>query len=518
MTLDIQNQIQNTSVAVRRWILFGSAVLIGSFLVGYLANLNQTLPALIIAGMYLLAVLILWPESITLIVIFLIYINAAAVVINFHNVPTIVGQMVMGLLIIPFGIYFLFRREKIIINPVLIAMTVYLSIQAAGGVFAIRPDIAGGKIQDFLIEGIALYFLILNLVRTPTMLRLAIWAVVLASLAMGALSLYQETTQTYSNNYWGFAQVGTGFGTGEENLQGEIMKPRLVGPIGEDNRYAQIMVVAAPLALFLAMGERKIPLKILGLIGAFFIVAGALLTYSRGGMGALAAIIGFMVLFRFVKVRTLAIVLACLLLIPIAVPNFTGRLVKLQNVTLEGILTNDPETGIMQADSSVRSRATEMISSWLMFADYPLIGVGPGNYATHYHDYAYDVGIEVKLANRQAHTLYGGIAAETGFLGIVSFFMIVFLSLRDLFRARQGWLKVNPTQAAIAGGLILGIIAYLVSGIFLHFAYIRYFWLIMGIAGAAGAIYQTEVLSRKEAAIAVSGATPTSLPSETKTR
>jgi hypothetical protein len=34
-------------------------------------------------------------------------------------------------------------------------------------------------------------------------------------------------------------------------------------------------------------------------------------------------------------------------------------------------------------------------------------------------------------------------------------------------------------------GLEVALIAYLANSIFLHFAYIRYFWLMMGLAGAA---------------------------------
>ena len=37
-------------------------------------------------------------------------------------------------------------------------------------------------------------------------------------------------------------------------------------------------------------------------------------------------------------------------------------------------------------------------------------------------------------------------------------------------------------------GLQAALIAYLANSIFLHFAYIRYFWLVMGLAGAASYI------------------------------
>jgi len=494
-------QLTNTSSSSWRKYLFLATILIVAVFLSYSVFHNIFITTIILGVILLIAFALFWPWMLTLAVFFLLYSNTIAVAIQYHHVPYIVGGLLIGLLLIPLVKIIVIDREKVIINRTLLLMLIFVAIQAIGGVFASRPDIAMDKVITFLLEGVVLYFLVLNTVRTPRMLRYAIWAVVTAGLFMGAISFYQELTHTYDNNYWGFAQWGTSFGTGQSNLLGDVVAPRLEGPIGDDNRYAQVMIVIAPLAFFLAIGEKDKKLKILPLAATFFIIVGALLTYSRGGLIALVSIIILIVLLRFIKFRYLVILLVGAVLVTLAVPNFAVRLTKLQNITLSGLFNKNSTSGIESADSSVQGRATEMISSALMFADYPLFGVGPGNYAVHYQEYAPKVGFEVKVADRQAHTLYGGIAAENGLLGIICFLLILYLPLRDLYNNRPALLESNFLQASIMTGLFLGIIAYMVTGIFLHANFIRFFWLIMGIAGAAVNIYQSGLSVDKKAAL-----------------
>jgi O-antigen ligase len=482
-------------------LLFLATVLVIAAFFSYTFTRNILITAILLGGILFIAVALFWTWMFTPVIFFLLYSNTVAIAVQFHHVPYIVGALFLGLLVIPFAKIVIIDREKIIVNRTLILMLIFLSIQAVGAISASRPDLAMDKVTTFLVEGLVLYFLVLNTVRTPRMLRFSIWAVIAAGLLMGAISFYQEITHTYDNNYWGYAQWGTAFGTGQSNLLGDMVAPRLEGPIGDDNRYAQVMIVIAPLAFLLAIGEPEIKRKLLPLAATFFILVGALLTYSRGGLIALAGVIILMVVLRFIKLRYLAILLVIALLAPIAVPNFAARLVSLQNITLSGLLNNSSASGIGSADTSVQSRATEMISSALMFADYPLFGVGPGNYAVHYQEYAPKAGFYVMLANRQPHTLYGGIAAEDGIFGIICFLLILYVSLVELFRARREWLECNFTLASIATGLFLGIIAYMVTGIFLHLAYVRFLFLLIGLAGATGSIHRSGLPADKKAAL-----------------
>ena len=74
--------------------------------------------------------------------------------------------------------------------------------------------------------------------------------------------------------------------------------------------------------------------------------------------------------------------------------------------------------------------------------------------------------------------------------------------------------KFNPTSVKrkIITGFFLAIVAYLGTGFFLHFAYIRFFWLIVALASAAVHIAGQLTIARRpeRQALAASGASATS--------
>ncbi len=76
------------------------------------------------------------------------------------------------------------------------------------------------------------------------------------------------------------------------------------------------------------------------------------------------------------------------------------------------------------------------------------------------------------------------IAAEHGALGLVSFLAILFVTFRELSQVRRRLLDDRPDIANLATGFILAIATYLATGLFLHFSYVRYFWLMLALASA----------------------------------
>jgi hypothetical protein len=66
------------------------------------------------------------------------------------------------------------------------------------------------------------------------------------------------------------------------------------------------------------------------------------------------------------------------------------------------------------------------------------------------------------------------------------------VTLRNLERTRKRFAQSRPELANMATAFMLAIITYMASGLFLHFAYIRYFWLMMALAGAASYIAAQE--------------------------
>lgn len=459
---------------------------------------QEPLLALAAAAAALLSILVLlWPDLPTLVVLFILYSNAAVVAVQFHGLPFIIGLAVPLLLIIPLAHYLIFQREKLVFNAVVVLMIALLAVQALGTIFARRIDAALESLVTFGLEGIALYLLILNAIRTTKMLRLATWALVMAGLLLGALSFYQQLSGTFERNYGGFAQVSNAaFRTGQTSIQGEIEQPRLSGSIGEQNRYAQTMLMLFPLALFLFWGERSPWLRVLAALGALFIALGVAVTFSRGAAVSFVLLILVMTLMRYVKPYQLALVVFSLLLTLFLVPEYGVRLASLD--AFADLTSSNQDFNITSADGSTRSRLTEMAAAGLAFAEHPLVGVGPGMFPYHYQEYAEQVGLRVLDARRQAHSLLPGIAAEQGLSGLLIFLAIVTLTLRDLARARRRCKRDQPMLANLATGYFLAIVAYGATGLFLHMGYIRFFWLIMALAGVAG-----QLASKNEGSVGI---------------
>jgi putative inorganic carbon (hco3(-)) transporter len=442
---------------------------------------NQPIYALGIVVVAILTIAILaWPEVSTLIVIAILYSNAAVVAVRYHGVPEFIGASTPVLLMIPLASYLVFRRQKLIITPTLPLIFLFLVIQVVGTVFAEYTGAAITALTSFLVEGIGLYFLITNVIRTPAMLRRVTWLLIIIGAILGGLSFYQDVTQTYKNNYLGFAQISnTAFHTGAETINGEVDQRRLAGPLGDQNRYAQIMLMLVPLALFRFLGERSTLLRLLAVVITALIALGVALTFSRGAAVGFVLVLVIMMFMRYIKPWQLGLLILGVIVLLEVVPEYRTRLVTIETVSS---LTSE-ERGA-SADGSIRSRVTEGLAALLVFVDHPLVGVGPGVFRYYYQDYAEIVGLRVQAADRQAHNLYLGMAAENGSLGIGCFLALVVTTMRGLAKTRRQLMQSQPELSFIATGFLLAIAAYLLTGIFLHFAYIRYFWLMLALADA----------------------------------
>jgi O-antigen ligase len=304
-----------------------------------------------------------------------------------------------------------------------------------------------------------------------------VWVLLAVGAILGGLSLHQELTQNFSSDYQGFAQVG-----GSQNVLGtQGPESRTAGPLGRANRYAQILVLLLPLVFAIVWGRHSRGATLLAIGAGFLISIAAALTLSRGAAVGFALVLLVMLFLRYIKLRHIAIVAVALFALFVVVPQYGARLDTLQSVP--GIAGEG-----QQLDSSVRSRITETIAAALVFADHPLIGVGPGLFPTYYLQYAGEFGLRVRPEDREAHNLYFGIASDTGLLGSFFFFGAIAVTVRDLSRTRSRLIRVRPRLAHLAAGFMLAIVAYLTTGIFLHLAFERYLWLMLALGAAVTAI------------------------------
>ncbi len=424
-----------------------------------------------------------WSEAITLAVIFLIYSNAVVVGIRFYGVPWVAGAAVPLLLLVPIAYYLVVRRERLIVGPVVPLIVVMLGIQMAGLLVSRAPDVSLRVIFVSATEGLLLYLLLINAVRTPGTLRRAVWVLLLIGIVLGGLALYQQLTGNFGNQFAGFAQVKDASPDPAGELPpGVFRNPRVCGPVGEINRFAQIMAMLLPLAFMQFSLERSWRMRLLALVAMVLITIAVAMTLSRGAAVGIVLMVIVLVAMREIRLRHAAMIALTLAGLTLLVPQYRQRLTSF--VSLAGAMSNRGAT-LSQADGSIRSRITEMGAAALAFADNPILGVGPGMFPYHYRQYADQVGVKTKLTRRRAHCLYLEVAAETGVVGVMCFIAILLVTLRHLAKARGRLTRKRSPQAKIVTAFLLSILCYMFTGLFLHLAYVRFFWLMMALAWAA---------------------------------
>jgi len=423
-----------------------------------------------VAGILGIVVLALRPDVATLIVVAIVYSNAAVVAVRVHDVPFTLAAGSSFLLAAPLAYFLLVRRERLIIPPAVPWILGYLVVLLVSTMLSRDSGSASQAVGTFVGEGLMLYLLIVNSVRTERM-TLAIVCVLLAvGTVLGVLSLHQEITQNFSNDYLGFAHIGG-------DPTGEVAESRTAGPFDGANRYAQILVLLLPLVFAIVWGRYSRRATLLAIGSGVMISIAMALTLSRGAAVGFALVLAVMLVLRYIKLRHMAVLIVAVVALLFVVPQFGTRLESLDS--LPGVAGEGVE-----ADGSIRSRITEMIAAALVFVDHPIIGVGPNQFPTYYIAYAEEFGLHVRTEDREAHNLYLGIAAETGIFGSFFFFGAIAVTIRDLARTRSRLIHVRPRLAHLAAGLMLAIVAYLTTGIFLHLAFERYLWLMLALGAA----------------------------------
>lgn len=422
----------------------------------------------------------------TYLAVFIIYSNAAVVAVRFHGLPFVVAAGVPLLLGVPLLYYLLLRRQELVITPVTLLALVFLLVELLGTLFSKYVDVAAANVLTFFSEGFAIYVLLTNVIRRPQTLRGVLWAVLLAGILLAAFPIFQYATGTYDNNYGGFAQAdGAGVTTGQD-LFGDVRQLRVAGAIGEKNFYAQMMLMIVPIGVMQASAEKSWPLRLLALLSAGLSAAAVALTFSRGAAVGFVVMLVVAVFMRAVSTRQFSMIVLVAAVLLMLFPVYATRVTSVLSIT--SFLQDDTEVDV---DRAIEGRLTEMLVAGLIFADHPWVGVGPGVYKYYSRAYSNDVGLLQLTGTREAHSLYLALAADTGLPGLLAFLAIVAIAIYDLGRVRKQFRHTNPAFANMSSGVLLGLVSYLTTGIFLHMAYERYFWLMLGIAVAAANIART---------------------------
>lgn len=347
----------------------------------------------------------------------------------------------------------------------------YFMVVIASFLVASDKGRAMSDITD-LGKDIVIIYCILFALRHSQTWKQTNWLILITTALLCLLSVYQLVTNNYEQTFFQLAAIQM------DRALGTSSTPRIAGPINAPNLWAQALVAVATLLVFRIFHEKRTIVKLAAVLMLGILLYVVLNTYSRGAYLVIAidaVLILFMFRRRFNPMILIAGAVILILVVPFLPATYSDRFTSLFVVTAEN--------GIYQ-DTSLRGRSSEMLTGLAMFADHPILGVGAGNYPANYQRYAQLIGIEFRAEARDPHSLYVQLLAETGILGTIAFLGMVFFLFDALNRACRA-LERSPRLAdwlPWISAYRFAILSYLLTSIFLHNAYIRYFWILIAMA------------------------------------
>jgi putative inorganic carbon (HCO3(-)) transporter len=411
-----------------------------------------------------------------------IYLNLSQALVRHHGLPSLLQLLAVPLVVAAWARRGDLARRRALAHPVGLALLAYGLLLVASTAWADDVALADGRVREHG-RMLVVYALAASLAAGRVQLRAALRTIVVAGAFLSLLALVQAATGDWGNDFGGLARVK------RAQVYDDVFEPRVAGPLGDPNFFAQLLVPLVPVALFAGWEERSRRLRLLAFALAALIVAGTVLTYSRGAALALAVVVALTLASHRTRLRKLSLVALVAVAATVAwVPtDFTRRLTTIAQLV-------PGEDAPLRLDSSIEERRLLARTAWAIFTDHPALGVGTGNYTTHYERYANEVGSEARIYDdpgipRYPHNLYLEIGAETGLVGLALFGAAVALCLASLQRAHRAAARVDDAWlAGMARALQVGIVGHLVAGLFLHGAFQRHVWLLFGLAAAVSAL------------------------------
>ncbi|HEX8634398.1 MAG TPA: O-antigen ligase family protein [Pyrinomonadaceae bacterium] len=317
---------------------------------------------------------------------------------------------------------------------------------------AIDPGEAWTAFNYPFIRAVAMFIVIVNVVRTPLRLKGLMFLGIAVGIVLSASAI---------NDY----RLGR-FAIAE----GQRVAGVVGGMFGNANDMALHLVVMIPLAIGLLLSTRNLLAKPLYAAAAFLMVGGIIASFSRGAfLGLLGA--GLVLAWKLGRRnRVLMIVLVAVVvvaLVALAPGEYTDRLSTI---------------GSVNRDDSSASRRDLLVRSIIVAIYNPVFGVGIGNFHI------------VSIRELVSHNSYTQVAAEMGLAAAVIYTSFIVVPLRRLrviehatYDTRRGS-RIYYLSVALQASLV----AFMIGSFFGSVAYQFSVYYLVGYAVALRRIYEAQ--------------------------
>ncbi len=251
--------------------------------------------------------------------------------------------------------------------------------------------------------------------------------------------------------------------------------------IQDNNSLALALIITLPLLNYLRQHTANKWVRY-GLIGALFLTfAGAIGSYSRGAIVALAAILGFLWLKSSAKIITGPALVCAIVVGVMAMPaKYMERLNTLNNV---------------MEDESFRGRLDAWEVAWRTAKDHPFgAGFDGPRQPEIWNDYL------PERPARASHSIYFMVLGEHGFIGLGIYLLICAVCWRNLQRVRKLTAGKEDRKWAydLAFALQVSMVGFLVGGAALPMAYYDGFFTLLAMTTALLRSVQTAAAPAEE--------------------
>jgi O-antigen ligase len=314
------------------------------------------------------------------------------------------------------------------------------------------PGMAWEEFNDSFIKAVAMFIVMVNVLRTRVRLMGMIWLLLFAGVVLSYMAL---------DMYW----------RGEVTVEGYRVAVEMGGMFGNPNELALHLVLMTPLAVTLGLAAKNKLMKIGYFVMAGLFVGANVVTYSRGGFLGLMAIAIFLIwkLGKKQKLKIYAVSFVGFILFILLVPGEYGqRVFSIFDSSLDAVGSSNQRTDLLK-----RSILVSIRNPW---------GIGIGNFPI------------VGYQNLGTHNAFTQVSSELGVVSFVAYLIFLISPFRKLGAIERRLAEKADSRwfYYLGIGLQASIIGYLVSGFFAAVAYNWFAYYLIAYAVAFRRIYLIE--------------------------
>lgn len=266
-------------------------------------------------------------------------------------------------------------------------------------------------------------------------------------------------------------------------LDSDANTPETLGGLAAGaNTAARYFLIGFIFWIYLRQTTNRPELRLLFLAAAIITLAGVVATGSRTGFLLVFIVLIFMVFVggRAGRFRFILPILIIAAMIALLLPQQYLSLLTSTSISLQ------------ERSDTVGLRFLLWEAGWRMFSDFPIQGIGIGQFQVQLAQYGADL-LPPESLSLGTHNSYMAVLSETGLVGLVLFMGLQITSLVSLWRAYR---TKQSTISAIAFSWLLVLMVFMLGGLTKHDHYEKMLWIAVGVGAGMLGYLRVEVAQK----------------------